>query len=37
VDLSPFMMSGGGAFCMTLRLDRHRAAARHADPVVAVA
>ncbi|MCB1959022.1 MAG: hypothetical protein KDE68_00600 [Rhodocyclaceae bacterium] len=23
VDLSPFMLSGGGAFCMTLRLDRH--------------
>jgi N-dimethylarginine dimethylaminohydrolase len=23
-DLSPFMMSGGGAYCMTLRLDRRR-------------
>lgn len=23
VDLAPFMLSGGGAFCMTLRLDRH--------------
>ncbi len=22
VDLAPFMLSGGGAFCMTLRLDR---------------
>jgi N-dimethylarginine dimethylaminohydrolase len=22
VDLAPFMMSGGGAYCMTLRLDR---------------
>lgn len=22
VDLSPFMLSGGGAYCMTLRLDR---------------
>ncbi len=22
VDLSPYMMSGGGAYCMTLRLDR---------------
>jgi N-dimethylarginine dimethylaminohydrolase len=21
VDLAPFMLSGGGAFCMTLRLD----------------
>ncbi|MCB1951428.1 MAG: amidinotransferase [Zoogloeaceae bacterium] len=37
VDLSPFMMSGGGAFCMTLRLDRHSAAARRADPTVATA
>jgi N-dimethylarginine dimethylaminohydrolase len=25
VDLAPFMMSGGGAYCMTLRLDRARA------------
>ena len=23
VDLAPFIMSGGGAYCMTLRLDRH--------------
>jgi N-dimethylarginine dimethylaminohydrolase len=23
VDLLPFIMSGGGAYCMTLRLDRH--------------
>jgi hypothetical protein len=22
VDLLPFIMSGGGAYCMTLRLDR---------------
>ena len=22
VDLTPFMLSGGGAYCMTLRLDR---------------
>ena len=25
VDLSPFIMSGGGAYCMTLRLDRSSA------------
>ena len=25
VDLTPFMMAGGGAYCMTLRLDRARA------------
>ncbi len=24
VDLLPFIMSGGGAYCMTLRLDRRR-------------
>lgn len=24
VDLAPFIMSGGGAYCMTLRLDRSR-------------
>lgn len=35
VDLSPFMMSGGGAFCMTLRLDR-RSTAPHAETVAAV-
>ncbi|HEY1878013.1 MAG TPA: hypothetical protein VGG66_11110, partial [Rhizomicrobium sp.] len=23
VDLSPFILSGGGAYCMTLRLDRN--------------
>lgn len=28
VDLSPFMLSGGGAYCMTLRLDRASAAAQ---------
>jgi N-dimethylarginine dimethylaminohydrolase len=27
VDLSPFMLSGGAAYCMTLRLDRASAAA----------
>jgi N-dimethylarginine dimethylaminohydrolase len=27
VDLMPFLMSGGGAYCMTLRLDRRSAAA----------
>lgn len=27
VDLAPFIMSGGGAYCMTLRLDRARAQA----------
>ena len=26
VDLSPYMLSGGGAYCMTLRLDRRSAA-----------
>lgn len=26
VDLSPFLMAGGGAFCMTLRLDRRAGA-----------
>lgn len=26
IDLSPFMLSGGGAYCMTLRLDRSSAA-----------
>jgi N-dimethylarginine dimethylaminohydrolase len=23
VDLAPFILSGGAAYCMTLRLDRH--------------
>lgn len=33
VDLAPFMLSGGGAFCMTLRLDRHtRVDAPTAEP-----
>jgi N-dimethylarginine dimethylaminohydrolase len=27
VDLAPFILSGGGAYCMTLRLDRSSAAA----------
>jgi N-dimethylarginine dimethylaminohydrolase len=22
IDLAPFILSGGGAYCMTLRLDR---------------
>ncbi len=26
VDLSPFILSGGGAYCMTLRLDRESGA-----------
>jgi len=30
VDLSPYMMSGGGAYCMTLRLDRTSAPVRRA-------
>ena len=31
VDLAPFILSGGGAYCMTLRLDRR------SDPAMAVA
>jgi N-dimethylarginine dimethylaminohydrolase len=34
VDLAPFILSGGGAYCMTLRLDREsesRAALRAAE------
>ena len=34
VDLAPFILSGGGAYCMTLRLDREsgsRAAIRAAE------
>ncbi|HEY0282704.1 MAG TPA: arginine deiminase-related protein [Rhizomicrobium sp.] len=34
IDLSPFMMSGGGAYCMTLRLDRAREAAQEAKRAV---
>lgn len=30
VDLSPYMMSGGGAYCMTLRLDRVSTSVRRA-------
>ena len=30
VDLDPFILSGGGAYCMTLRLDRRREAAAQA-------
>lgn len=33
IDLAPFILSGGGAFCMTLRLDRTSAA----SPVSALA
>jgi N-dimethylarginine dimethylaminohydrolase len=33
IDLAPFILSGGGAFCMTLRLDLESAAARR--PLVA--
>ena len=33
VDLAPFIMSGGGAYCMTLRLDRMRAAAEMARKI----
>ena len=29
VDLAPFIMSGGGAYCMTLRLDHQSAEAAH--------
>jgi len=34
VDLAPFILSGGGAYCMTLRLDRqsgNQAAMRAAE------
>jgi N-dimethylarginine dimethylaminohydrolase len=34
VDLSPFILAGGGAYCMTLRLDRQsgmRASLRAAE------
>jgi len=30
LDLDPFLLSGGGAFCMTLRLDLASASARAA-------
>jgi len=30
IDLSPFIMAGGGAYCMTLRLDRVREVAQQA-------
>jgi N-dimethylarginine dimethylaminohydrolase len=30
LDLTPFILSGGGAYCMTLRLDRTSLAAREA-------
>ena len=32
LDLSPFILSGGAAFCMTLRLDRASAGAPGAAP-----
>ena len=31
VDVSAFMLAGGGAFCMTLRLDRRAAPAAVPD------
>jgi hypothetical protein len=38
IDLDPFMLSGGGAFCMTLRLDATSAEARaDAQPALAAA
>lgn len=37
VDLAPFIMSGGGAYCMTLRLDRSRSDAPAETLVRAVA
>ena len=33
VDLMPFLMAGGGAYCMTLRLDRRSGAPRAAMPL----
>jgi N-dimethylarginine dimethylaminohydrolase len=30
IDLAPFILSGGGAYCMTLRLDRCSSAAADA-------
>lgn len=35
IDLAPFILSGGGAFCMTLRLDRTSGGARRAVPSIA--
>jgi N-dimethylarginine dimethylaminohydrolase len=32
IDLAPFILSGGGAFCMTLRLDRQSAGAAKETP-----
>ena len=37
VDLSPFMLSGGGAFCMTLRLDRSSRVTGRAQSAEAIA
>ena len=37
VDLAPFIMSGGGAYCMTLRLDRSRTDAPPAVKLVQAA
>lgn len=37
VDLAPFMMAGGGAYCMTLRLDRQSASASASATVAAPA
>ena len=33
IDLGPFILSGGAAYCMTLRLDR----ASHAHPAILAA
>lgn len=35
IDLAPFILSGGAAFCMTLRLDHTAAAARPSVPLAA--
>lgn len=35
VDLDPFILSGGGAYCMTLRLDRRQEAVSQAKRVTA--
>lgn len=37
IDLAPFILSGGAAFCMTLRLDHVAAEARSALPLAASA
>ena len=37
VDLAPFILSGGGAYCMTLRLDRASTSTSTSTPVLAKA